>query len=129
MIGNALNLSYKRPVPGMNNILSPSQGTSGIRLIIKPHGASATHPYTEGIDIPCGISASIGITAQRVLHLPYPYTNCSAKHQETHLLLAEMRKKLPSLPAEIDTGTYTQFHCRYDLCLIFYEMKTIPAWE
>ncbi len=75
IIWKALNLSYQDPQLGMHDFLSPTYGTSGVRLIVSrkdmeyskrpdrfsmsrliPEGSS------EGVDIPPGFAASIGIT-------------------------------------------------------------------
>ncbi len=41
----------------------------------------------QGLDVPRGVSAMIGITSEEIRRLPYPYTNCSSDNREKQLLV------------------------------------------
>ncbi len=49
----------------------------------------------QGLDVPRGVSAVIGITSEEIRRLPYPYTNCSSDNREKQLLVEAIQVRHP----------------------------------
>ncbi len=89
-------------IPGFDNSLNPSAGTDGIRISI--HERSATpNPSLEGIDIPPGLSATIGVVSKEIHRLPEPYSNCTMENMENTLLTQIIMRDM-KLPPRDKTG-------------------------
>ena len=77
-VWKALNMTFKEPVVGMNNILSPHEGMSGVRIIaVENKHAGFPKCQLEGVDIPLGFAGVIGLKAKKTIHLAHPYSNCT----------------------------------------------------
>ncbi len=115
LLWKALNITIKDPQPGMHDFLSPDQGISGLRLIVLSDSDLYKLPYSDGIDIPSGVSALVGLTAKEIKHLPHPYTNCSNGISEISHLLEDI-EKLGHLqevkPADLSGYTHQTLMCR-----------------
>ncbi len=114
LLSGAFNLSWDYPIPGFQNILSPSTAMKGIRLIVNEPGIFLDPPDLYGIDIPPAVSATIGLTAKRIHHLRYPYTSCSVVDPEARMLKEAVRGKIGNNTGEmkIIRGTYSLSRCR-----------------
>ncbi len=112
----ALNSSVDHPIPGMNSVMATNGGIKGVRFIPNEPGIFLDTPDLFGVDLPPGMSATIGLTAQRIHHLPHPYTNCSRENPEIKLLMEAVQKKLgkdtPKQGEGMIKGTYSLSRCR-----------------
>ncbi len=101
-------------IPGFDNSLNPSAGTDGIRISI--HERSATpNPSLEGIDIPPGVSATIGVVSKEIHRLPMPYSNCTMENMETKLLteiIMHDMKLPPKNKSRVVESSYRIADCR-----------------
>ncbi len=117
VVDKVINKTFAHPIPFFNDILSPSSGLSGLRLIVHRNDTIAS-PFYQGIDIPHGAAVSVGLTAKKIKHLPEPYTECG-ETKLYGLLLNEIKRKVGKVPIipelEKDKGAYSQKKCRYDL--------------
>ncbi len=113
----ALNLTS----PGMLDYGLPNRGMSGVRLIIgemvNKDGKIFKVDHTiEGIDIPQGFAATIGIKAKKTIHLPHPYTDCKMQDDPEMAKLAAR----DDIPGQFSRGmvilndlfAYNPMHCR-----------------
>ncbi len=90
-------------IPGFDNSLSPSSGTDGIRISI--HENSTTpNPSLEGIDIPPGVSATIGVVSKEIHRLEQPYSNCTNHNVEIDLLMKIMKRDLKHVKKQVGEG-------------------------
>ncbi len=62
-------------IPGLDNTYEPGAGSDGVRLNVHEPG-TVPNPSYEGLDIPPGVSAVIGISSKEINRLSYPYSNC-----------------------------------------------------
>ncbi len=110
------NLSLSDPIPGMMDIISPTSALKGIRFIVNEEGVIPFSPQMRGLDIPPGVSATVGLTAKRIRHLSPPYTNCSIVNREAKLLMEAIQDKLgnktPVQGEGMTKGTYSPYICR-----------------
>ncbi len=115
----AFNYSLDHPIPGMQNILSPTTAMKGIRIIVNEPGAFLDPPDLDGTDVPPGVAATIGLTARKIHHLPHPYTNCSVTNSEAVMLKKAIKRKIADSTAwhlhdEVDVieGNNSLSRCR-----------------
>ncbi len=96
--------------------MSPSNAMQGVRLTVNEEGVFPSAPHMYGLDIPPGVSATVGLTAKRILHLMPPYTNCSFVNPETNLLMEAIKEKLgndtPGQGEGLINGSYSPSACR-----------------
>lgn len=116
MIDKVINKTFSHPIPFFDDIVSPSSGSSGLKLIVhRPETIS--RPLYEGINIPTGMEASIGITARKISHLPESYTKCGEKNDDAELYYEVVSKvgKLRNMPIQgREWGAYLPGRCRYN---------------
>ncbi len=98
MLKDSFNLTKEgstvHNIPGFDNTFTPSAGTDGLRINIHEPG-TVPNPSFQGLDVPRGVSAVIGITSEEIRRLPYPYTNCSSENREKQLLVKAIQVRLP----------------------------------
>ncbi len=110
------NSSREKPIPGMKDIMSPDSAMKGARLTVtEPDQIEG--PNYRGVDIPPGMSAIIGLTAKRVLHVGHPYSNCSFTNPEKIQLMRDIEQIMGrNTPKEgagnMINSTYSQSECR-----------------
>ncbi len=114
--GAAFNGSPHRLIPGIKGTFSTESALKGVRLIVTEPG-QIVGPNYKGVDILPGVSTIVGLTAQRIHHLEYPYSNCSFTNQERNLLMHDinkiMGKNTPKQGSGLINSSYTQPMCRY----------------
>ncbi len=121
---NALNLSLNEPLIGMNNIAS-SSAISGIRLsILKYLEEDDQEPFCDfdGIDIPLGVSAIVGLKAKKIVHLGQPYTDCTSENGEYRFMWKLFRTDggrrqlnnddIHDMNKHFNGVLYNEHHCR-----------------
>ena len=119
----ALNMTFKEPVVGMNDILSPYEGMSGVRIIAmenKQGGFPKCH--FEGVDVPLGFAGVIGLKAKKTIHLAHPYSNCTFVNLEYKYMTIKNLFNMSGSTFFGDEGSFndfvhyvsqnTQEHCR-----------------
>ncbi len=116
LLSAAFNYSLDHPIPGMSHLMATNGGMKGIRFIANEPGIFLDTPDLFGVDVPAGMSATIGLTAQRIHHLPSPYTNCSHDNPEINLLMQAIHERLgdntPKRGEGMIKGTYSLSRCR-----------------
>ena len=90
------NITYPLLIAGLQEFNHPLSGSQGARVVIHPRG-SPPLPAAEGLDVPPGIAASIGISFQRNVNLGEPFGKCSIEDprggaNETYRLLPCLRR-------------------------------------
>ena len=113
MIDKVINKTFTHPIPFFDDVISPTAGLSGLRLIVHRKDIAAT-PIYQGIDIPTGMAVSAGIKAKKFTHLKKPYTKCGDGNKDE--LLDEVERKFGKVrrAAERDWSAYSQRECRYN---------------
>ena len=118
MIQKIVDTTFTDPVPGFYDYSSPDAGQSGFRLLVQDND-SLHSPYNEGFDIADGVAAIVGIKAKQIVHLPYPYTDCSTEDKEKNRLAHSIQQKLGdsfeekiSSSAGIVESAYRTGNCR-----------------
>ena len=61
-------------IPGFDNSVQHTGGTDGVRLVIHPHNTQPD-PLNEGVDVPIGASAVLGITSEEFKRMKHPHGN------------------------------------------------------
>ena len=90
------NITYPHLIAGLQEFNHPLSGSQGARVVVHPRGSPAL-PAAEGLDVPPGYSASIGISFQRNVNLGEPFGKCSTEDpragaNETYRLLPCLRR-------------------------------------
>ncbi len=114
MIDQNTHFGKLMSIPGFDNSLNPSSGTDGIRISIH-EDTTYPNPSLEGIDIPPGVSAMIGVVSKEIHRLALPYSNCTSENMEIQLLTDAMRrnlKKMPETGHNVINGSYRIADCR-----------------
>ena len=99
-------------IPGLDNTFEPGAGSDGIRLNVHEPG-TVPNPSFEGLDIPPGVSAVIGISSKEINRLPKPYSNCTNENMELFLLMETIKKDCTDCP-EMGKGTVIRTHREID---------------
>ena len=84
-------------IPGLDNTFEPGAGSDGIRLNVHEPG-TVPNPSYEGLDIPLGVSAVIGISSKEINRLPSPYSNCTNENMELYSLMEAIQKDCEDCP-------------------------------
>ncbi len=128
VLANIFNGSHPKALPGMYNPYTPFSGSSGLKVGIQEAGIF-NNPYLMGDDVPSGVSATIGITASKTIHLPHPYTNCSTVDKEVQLLYEEIKRDLgnatPAVGHNTIQGVYKPINCRLVISNIIISSRKI----
>ena len=115
----ALNITPPYPAAGISDFVSPSLGTSGVRLMITQTKTPDMDPDIEGIDIPLGFASTIGFKARKTIHLSHPCTNCTMENLEYKRLVQIIRQESRDISfSPWHRGKYNVLHCRYNITII-----------
>ena len=99
-------------IPGLDNTFEPGAGSDGIRLNVHEPG-TMPNPSYEGLDIPLGVSAVIGISSKEINRLPSPYSNCTNENIELYSLMEAIQKDCEDCP-EMGHDTVERSHREID---------------